>query len=181
MDDLFVVTHGTEGEHIKNFRQVLKRLDEANINLKLCKCTFAAESIEWVGYNLSQQGVAPINSKVQRISERLRPSNLEKLRSFLRAVNQFNKFIPGKIVLCIRNITKKDNEWNERRTRKRVHCSNRVIKKATTLNHFKRNCPFRKFCDASKSGLGVVLPQEETACGKQIHSDQDFLLSSNQI
>ena len=71
IDDILTVTHGTEEDYITKVKEVLKRLDDANINLRLDKCSFAAKNIECVGYNLSQQGVAPINSKVQGISERL--------------------------------------------------------------------------------------------------------------
>ena len=114
IDDILIVTHGTEEEHIEKVKEVLKKLDEANVSLKLDKCTFAAEDIEWVGFKLSQQGVTPKNSKVQAISERLKPTNLKQLRSFLGAVNQFNKFIPNLAQLCFpfRNLLKKDNEWN---------------------------------------------------------------------
>ena len=164
IDDILIVTHGTEEEHITKVKEVLKRLDDANINLRLDKCTFAAKNIEWVGYNLSQQGVAPINRKVQGISERLRPTNLKQLRSFLGAVNQFNKFIPDLAKLCFpfRTLLKKDNEWNWKEEQENAFVTvNEAIKKATTLNHFKRKCPLRIICDASKSGLGAVLQQEE--------------------
>ena len=46
IDDILIVTHGTEDKHIKKVKEVLKRLDEANIGLKLDKCAFAAENIE---------------------------------------------------------------------------------------------------------------------------------------
>ena len=49
IDDILIVTHGTEDQHIEKVKEVLKRLDEANVCLKLDKCTFAAEDIEWVG------------------------------------------------------------------------------------------------------------------------------------
>ena len=75
-------------------KEVLTRLVEANISLKQEKYTFAAKSIEWVGNKLTQEGVAPINSKVKGISERLRPKNLKQLRSFLGAVNLCYKLIP---------------------------------------------------------------------------------------
>ena len=178
IDDILIVTHGTEEEHITKVKEVLKRLDDANINLKLDKCTFAAKNIEWVGYNLSQKGVAPINSKVQGISERLRPTNLKQLRSFLGAVNQFNKFILDLAKLCFpfRTLLKRDNEWNWKEEQERAFVTvNEAIKKATTLNHFKRNCPLRLICDASKSGLGAVLQQQEEGTWKPISFASRFL------
>ena len=149
----------------------MKRLDEANVSLKLDKCTFAAEDIEWVGYKLSQQGVTPINNKVQGISERLKATTLKQIRSFLSAVNQFNEFIPNLAQLCFpfASLLKKDNEgnWNEEQEKafKQVNEEN---KKTTMLNHFKRQCPLRIICDASKSGLGAVLQQEENNKWKPI-------------
>ena len=178
IDDILIVTHGTEDEHIKKVKEVMQRLDNSNINLKLGKLNFAAKNIEWVRYNLSQQGVAPINSKVQGISERLRPTNLKQLRSFLGAVNQFNKFIPDLAKLCFpfRTLLKKDNEWNWNTEQENAFTAvNEAIKKATTLNHFKRNCPLRIICDASKSGLGAVLQQEENGTWKPISFASRFL------
>ena len=150
IDDILIVTQGTEGELITKVKEVFKRLDDANVNLKLDKCTFAAKNIKWVGYNLSQQGVAPINSKVQGLSKRLRPTKLKQLRSFLGTVNQFNKFIPDLAKLCFpfRTLVKKDNEWNWKEEQENAFVTvNEAIKKATTLNHFKRKCPRRIICD----------------------------------
>ena len=61
IDDSLIVPHGTEEEHMTKIKEVPKRLHEANISLKLGKCTFAANSIEWVGYKLTPEGVEPIN------------------------------------------------------------------------------------------------------------------------
>ena len=164
IDDILIVTHGNEEEHIKKVIEVLRRLDEANVNLKLDKCTFAADNIEWVGYKLSQQRVAPVNSKVQGISDRLKPTNLEQLRLYLGAVNQFNKFIPNLATICFpfRTLLKKDTNWEwKNEQEKAFEQVNNEIKKVTELNHFKRDRRIRIICDASKSGLGAVLQQEE--------------------
>ena len=122
VDDILLVTHGTEDEHVLKVKEVLKRLDEANIRLNLEKGTFAAETIERVGYKLSQQCVAPINSKVQGISEKLKPANLKRLRSFPCAVIQFNKFIPTLAKLCFpfRKLLIIDNESDLRKIMKKI-------------------------------------------------------------
>ena len=113
IDDILIVTHGTKEEHIQKVEEVLKRLDEANANLKLDKCNFAVTEIEWVGYKSSQKGVAPINSKVQGTSDRLKPTNSKQLRKYLGAVYQFNKLIPNLASICypFRSLLKKDTNW----------------------------------------------------------------------
>ena len=139
IDDILIVTHGTEEEHIKKVIEVLRRLDEANVNLRLDKCTFAADNIEWVGYKLSQQGVSPVNSKVQGISDRLKPTNLKQLRSYLGAVNQFNKFIPNLATICFpfRTVLKKDTNWEwKKEQEKAFEQVNNEIKKSNRIKQF---------------------------------------------
>ena len=111
--DIPIVTHGTEEEHIQNVEGILKRLDEENVNLKLDNGNFAATDIKCVGFKLSQKGVEPVNSKVQGISDRLKLTNLNQLRSYLGAVNEFNKLIPNLARICFpfRTLLKKDTNW----------------------------------------------------------------------
>ena len=83
---------------------------------------------------------------MQGISERLRPKNLKTLRSFLGAVNQFNKFIPDLAQICFpfRTFLKKDQEWNWQPEQENAFLKiNNEIKKVTELTHFKRNKPLR--------------------------------------
>ena len=65
------------------------------------------------GWDSSQTGIKPFNSKVQAKTEKLPPKNLKKLRSSLGAVNQLNRFIPTLAKLChkLRPILKKDQPW----------------------------------------------------------------------
>ena len=113
IDDILIVTNGTKQEYINKIREVLKNLDEANLQLKAEKCTIAQESIEWLGYELTRTGISPINTKAQGISDRLRPTNVKQLRSFLGAINQFNNFIPNLAAMSFpfRTILKKDADW----------------------------------------------------------------------
>ena len=94
-------------------REIMKILDGANLQLKAEKCLIAQECIEWMGYKLTRTGISPVNAKSQGISERLRPTNLKQLRSFLGEVNQFNIFIPNLATIShpFRTILKKDAEW----------------------------------------------------------------------
>ena len=113
IDDILIVTKGEKSVYMQKSREVLEVLDEANLQLKADKCKIACTEIEWLGYKLSGEGVAPINGKIQGINEKLRPNNLKELRSFLGAVNQLNKFVPDLSSICapFRSILKKEAEW----------------------------------------------------------------------
>ena len=127
---------------------------------------------------MTSQGISPVNSKVQGITEKLRPTNLKVLRSFLGAVNQFSNFIPHLASMCFqfRSILKQDAVWNwtdeHERAFKRV---NQEVRKVTELTHFKRNKPLRIICDANKHGLDAVLQQCEENRWKPIAYASRFL------
>ena len=164
IDDILIVTKGEKSVHMQKVRDVLEVLDKANLQLKADKYKIACTEIEWLGYKLSGEGVAPINGKIQGISERLRPNNLKELRSFLGAVNQLNKFVPDLANTCapFRSILKKEAEWNWTKEHEEAFLKiNQEIKLITELTHFKRKKKLRIICDASKQGLGAVLQQQQ--------------------
>ena len=164
IDDILIVTKGEKSVHMQKIREVLEVLNEANLQLEADKCKIACTEIEWLGYKLSGEGVAPINGKIQGISERLRPNNLKELRFFLGAVNQLNKFIPDLASICapFRSFLKKEAEWKWTKEHEQAFLKiNQEIKSITELTHFKRNKKLRIICDASKQGLGAVLQQQQ--------------------
>ena len=50
IDDILVVTKGTEIDHIATVEKILKKLDKENMSLKLTKCNFAQRECEWLGH-----------------------------------------------------------------------------------------------------------------------------------
>ena len=162
IDDILIVTKGTKQQHVNKVREVMRILDDANLQLKAGKCINAQDSIKWLGFKFSRTGISPINTKSQGSSERLRLTNLKQLRSFLGAVNQFKNFIPSlaSISFPFRSILKKDAEWEWNKNHQKEFVQiNKEIKNVVELSHFKRNQEIRIICDASKSGIGAVLQQ----------------------
>ena len=80
IDDILIVTKGTKSEHLNEVREILKTHDDAKLQLKAGKCRIAENEIEWLGFKLTNQGISPVNSKLQGITEKLRPTNLKELR-----------------------------------------------------------------------------------------------------
>ena len=77
IDDILIVTKGTKQDHIENVRETFKTLNAAKLQLKAGKCNFAKQKIEWLGFKLTNHGISPVNSKVQGITEKLRPTNFK--------------------------------------------------------------------------------------------------------
>ena len=178
IDDILILNKGTKDKHLDKVREILETLDHTEVLLKTGKCTVAKNEIEWLGFKLTEKGILPKNTKVQGIIEKFRSTNLEELRSFLGAVNQFNKIIPELAVICspIRSKLQKDAtwNWNDEHEKAFLNVNSEVMKEAD-LMHFKRNRPLRIICDASKFGLGAVLQQCEENKWKPIPYASRFL------
>ena len=56
IDDILIFTYGTDEDHIKQVKEVMQRLDDANINLRLDKCTFAAKKMNGSGTTCLNKG-----------------------------------------------------------------------------------------------------------------------------
>ena len=64
----------TDKKHSNHVRLVLQKLREANLHVKLSKCIFDSEEIDFLGYKVSQFGISMVPSEVDSISTWLVPS-----------------------------------------------------------------------------------------------------------
>jgi hypothetical protein len=73
LDDIVVFTRGGIERHVVEVAAVLERLRVASLTLKLNKCLFATRSIEYLGHELSEEGVRPVQRMVKRCPNSLDP------------------------------------------------------------------------------------------------------------
>ena len=159
----------SKDEHLTKVHEVLQILTTAGFRLKAEKCQVAVKSTEWLGFKLTPNGITPIQSKVQGITDRIRPKNLKQLRSLMGAVNQLNKFIPNLAALCapLRPLLRKDSVWTWTEEHEvAFEKLKEAIQTITEIQYFQRGLPLRIICDASRDGLGAVL-QQQTQTGWQ--------------
>ena len=91
VDDL-LVTSETWEEHCYRVEHVLEKLAANNITLKLEKSHFIAKEIQFLGFNLNDQGISPSAEKVEAIQKFPAPKNRRQLQSFLGLCNYYRKF-----------------------------------------------------------------------------------------
>src|SRR5690349_5737755 len=92
LDDILIFSPNLES-HTKHVHQVLGRLLENRLYAKLEKCAFDQSSIEFLGYIVSDQGIAMSPSKVEAITTWPTPSSATALLSFLGLANFYRRFI----------------------------------------------------------------------------------------
>lgn len=160
LDDILIYNHSLE-EHISHLQQVLEVLRNNKLYLKSSKCTFAQQSLEYLGHIISHKGVATDQSKIQDMLNWLVPTNMTELRAFLGLTGYYRKFVKNYGILAkpLTNLLRlKHFEWTSQ-----AQQAFDYLKTAMTttlvlaLPNFK--APFTVETDACGDGLGAVLMQ----------------------
>jgi len=68
-------------QHTEHLTQVLATLRKHQLYLKESKCTFAKDSLEYLGHIISSKGVATDPSKIHRICYNGLPTTMTELRA----------------------------------------------------------------------------------------------------
>ena len=103
-------------EHFQNLEQVFDHLREAGLSLKPKKCHLAVNSVEYLGYVVTDEGISADQKKIAAIRDFPTPRDLKALRSFVGLASYYRRFIPSfsKIASPLFPLTKEDVpfEWS---------------------------------------------------------------------
>ncbi|MCG8434853.1 MAG: reverse transcriptase family protein, partial [Gammaproteobacteria bacterium] len=78
--------------HVKRIREILERCREHRITLNGKKFRFAEDSVDFVGFVVSSDGIRADPEKVRAIQEFPEPANRTELRAFVGLCNQLGQF-----------------------------------------------------------------------------------------
>lgn len=77
-------------------RPVLEKFREHNLTLKISKYSFFKSRIDYLGREVSEEGVRPGEGKVRALAQISAPTTtIKRIRQFLGLTNYFRKFIQG--------------------------------------------------------------------------------------
>ena len=81
LDDLLIISTETGfDKHLGKLEQVLTRLQQAGLNINAVKSFFARTELEYLGYNISREGLHPSQKKVEAILQIAAPKTCKQLR-----------------------------------------------------------------------------------------------------
>jgi len=71
-------------------------------------------SVEYLGHRIDDQGLHPTQPKVKAVKDAPVPTDVTKLKSFLKLINYYRKFLPGlSLVLApLNQLLQKGHKWN---------------------------------------------------------------------
>jgi hypothetical protein len=166
IDDILIFSK-TEEEHCETVREVLRRLRENRLLAKPEKCHFSVTSVEFLGYIISDEGVAVTPEKARDIIDWPRPRNRKELKSFLgtasfsrRFIADYTKMILPLLALDTKEVKSVQNAWSPE-CEKAFVTIKQAMSTTPVLKHVDYNLPFIVETDASDFALGAVLLQPD--------------------
>src|ERR1700678_177120 len=109
IDDILIYSNNQE-EHDQHVKIVLERLQEHGLFAKLEKCSFDEDTVEFLGYIVSPQGINMNPKKVEAIMSWATPKSIHDVQSFLGFGNFYSLFIKdfSEITAPLTSLTCKD-------------------------------------------------------------------------
>lgn len=163
LDDL--VVYSTDwAEHVSLLRTVFERLAKASLTLNLAKCEFAQATITYLGKEVGQGQVRPLEAKVTAIAEFPTPATRRELRRFLGMAGYYRSFCRNFSIIAqpLTSLLSPSSpfRWSDEcqhafTSIKTLLCSTPVLVAPNFALEFKLEV------DASAVGAGAVLLQED--------------------
>ena len=178
IDDVIIYST-TEDEHIKHLDDVFATLSRFGLRLRPAKCKLLKDKLTFLGHQISAQGVTKDPEKVSAVRDYKTPTSVQELRRFLGTCGFMRRYLrnfaiiakPLTDLLVGYSNKKKNRAVNRKLEKQRWHWkpehedSFNQLKKAiceeVILKYPDFTQPFRIQTDASRTGLGAMLEQEE--------------------
>lgn len=162
IDDL-LIPFKTEEVGLQYLEQTLQALSSAGFTVNLKKCKFFVKEIEYLGRQISEEGVRPSNNKVSALTNSPIPTTVREVRQFMGLASYFRRFIPefASRTSAITKLTKNNQkwEWGQEQDEARNYVITHLITKPL-LTIFDPNLKTELHTDASSLGYGAILMQK---------------------
>ena len=159
LDDILVYSDDP-AKHSEHVREVLRRLRKHGLFARPDKCHFSSDTVEYLGFVLSKDGLKMDPSKVQSIQDWPEPRKVKDIQSFLGFANFYRRFISdySDIVVPLTRLTRKGIKWNfSDAARKAFENLKSAFTSAPILTHWIPDKPIIVETDASDYALGAIL------------------------
>jgi transposase InsO family protein len=166
LDDILVYSDTFEN-HLQRLKNVFQRLRDCGLKLKPSKCEFLKTHCQYLGHVVSAEGVSTDPSKINKVQEWKVPSNAKELSSFLGFTGFYRRYVKGysSVAKPLQDVLKEaDRHGTIKWSPDADIAFNSLKDKLTTapiLAYADYSKPFILHVDASGSGLGAVLYQEQ--------------------
>ena len=92
IDDILIMSESFQ-EHLVLVNDVLRKLEEVGVKVKVGKCEWFRDEVEFLGHKVSATGVRKADKFIEKVREFPQPRNVRELRGFLGLVEFGRKFM----------------------------------------------------------------------------------------
>ncbi|CAF1164741.1 unnamed protein product [Rotaria magnacalcarata] len=176
LDDILIYSNSFQ-QHLDHLNQVLPILNKHQFQLNPQKCELARTAIDYLGHTISNQGIKPLQERIQKILDIPQPVSLNQANAFIGAIGWYRKFIQDytKIaapILAVTNLTKNNKfkfKWDSPQRNAFDKLKIAITSEPLFLNYPDVNAPLILATDASDYCIGGVLYQEINGERKNIY------------
>ena len=113
LDDIIIFSKSAD-EHLHHLQDVFERLRQAKIKIKPKKCQLFQQSVKYLGYVVSAQGIHTDPEKIAVVQNWPQPNNVKQLRQFLGFASYYRKFIHqfAQIATPLYQLIEKSKSWH---------------------------------------------------------------------
>ena len=134
------------------------------MTLRFNKCHFLQSKIEYLGHEITGEGIRPGCDKIKAVAEFAAPKDVHEVRRFLGLTSYFRKFIMGFAAIAkpLTSLTSKNTPfvWKEQQQNAFDDLKKKLVERPI-LAIYNRGAETEVHCDASKVGLGGILLQRQ--------------------
>jgi hypothetical protein len=162
MDDILVYNKSLD-EHALHLKEVFTVLRENKFHVKLSKCEFAKQELEYLGHIISTEGVVTDPKKTKVMLDWPVPTNVTELRGFLGLTAYYRKFVHhcGSLAKPLTNFLKKKQFAWDKEAQKDFDTLKATMSSTPVLALLDFNRQFIVETDACDTRLGAVLMQQD--------------------
>jgi hypothetical protein len=170
IDDVIIFSKSAQ-EHALRLENVLQIFDQANLQLHSGKCVFAQSQVNYLGFVLSEQGVAASPDKIKAVKNYPLPKNVKDVRAFLGLASFYRKLVENFAAEAkpLTELTKKDRPftWGPEQQKAFESLKDKLCK-APVLAFPDFSLPFILTTDASKTAVAAILSQIQNGVERPI-------------
>jgi len=102
-----------EEDHDEIVEEVLRRLEENNLYMKLEKCTWKEQKVNFLGVTMGQGKIEMEKDKVVEVLNWPTPKTVKDVRKFLGLANYYRRFVKDftKLARPLNNLIRKEEKW----------------------------------------------------------------------
>ncbi|KAL0146466.1 hypothetical protein M9458_058229 [Cirrhinus mrigala] len=169
LDDILIFSSSYQ-EHVQHVRQVLQRLLQNRLFIKLEKSEFHVPRVSFLGFIVSKGSLQMDPSKVRAVLDWPQPNSVKQVQRFLGFANFYRRFIRdfSSVAEPIIALTKKELrpfKWSKE-AEGAFNRLKKLFTSAPILTLPDPETPFVVEVDASDSGVGAVLSQRSSVDNK---------------